>query len=146
MSDQPRADVLEGGSMIFSEATRILQVGKYYPPYRGGMETHLEQLSSLLNHRVDLNVLVANDTRQTSFERVGGVKVTRLGRMLNLSGAPVCPNMVRAIRAAKADLVHLHFPNPMAVFAYLASGHRGPVVATWHSDIVRQNTLAKFFQ
>jgi glycosyltransferase involved in cell wall biosynthesis len=40
----------------------------------------------------------------------------------------------------------LHFPNPMAVLAYLASGYRGPMVVTYHSDMVRQKILGPMFE
>jgi rhamnosyl/mannosyltransferase len=52
---------------------------------------------------------------------------------------------VRKIRAAKSDIIHIHWPNPSAVLAYLASGHRGKLVLTYHSDVVRQRTLAAAF-
>jgi glycosyltransferase involved in cell wall biosynthesis len=42
-------------------------------------------------------------------------------------------------------VVHLHWPNPGAVLAYLASGHRGRLVITYHSDIIRQKVLRHFF-
>ena len=54
--------------------------------------------------------------------------------------------MTQAIRSARADLVHVHLPNPAAVVAMLASGYRGPTIVTWHSDVVRQRVLAKLFQ
>ena len=50
--------------------------------------------------------------------------------------------MARRIAASDANIVHLHLPNPAAMFAFLTSGYRGPVVATYHSDIVRQKILA----
>jgi rhamnosyl/mannosyltransferase len=53
--------------------------------------------------------------------------------------------MVREIRDSKADIIHIHFPNPTAILAYLASGHRGRLVITYHSDIVRQKVLGRFF-
>jgi rhamnosyl/mannosyltransferase len=132
--------------MNLSSATRVLQLGKYYPPCRGGIETHLELLSRLLSARVDLAVVVANDCPRRAREVIDGVSVDRLARPLTLAGAPICPAMVGAIRRIKPDLVHVHWPNPAAVLSYLASGHRGPVVATWHSDVVRQKMLATFFR
>jgi rhamnosyl/mannosyltransferase len=53
--------------------------------------------------------------------------------------------MVRRIREAKADLVHIHWPNPTALLAYLASGQRGRLVFTYHSDVVRQRVLSRVF-
>jgi len=54
--------------------------------------------------------------------------------------------MAAQIRTSGADLVHIHLPNPTAVLAYLASGYRGRLVITYHSDIVKQKVLARVFQ
>jgi glycosyltransferase involved in cell wall biosynthesis len=125
---------------------RVLQVGKFYAPARGGIETCLKyQSEALLNH-VDLKVIVANGERSTSREVINGVPVTRLPTWATLSSAPVCPGMVREIRAARADIVHLHLPNPAAVLAYLASGYSGTLILHYHSDIVRQKWTSKAFQ
>ena len=124
---------------------RILHVGKYYLPYRGGIESHLQTLSEELNGRVDLNVIVSNIGRRTTKDLIDGVKITRVGKLFDFSSAPICPGLVREIRKAKADIVHIHWPNPAAVLAYLASGHRGKLVFTYHSDIVRQRKMAVAF-
>jgi len=125
---------------------RVLHVGKFYPPHIGGMETHLQALCGGLQRFVDVEVIVANDARRNEKALVDGVQVTRVGTMFDLASAPVCPGMVRKIRQAEADLVHLHLPNPTAILAYLASGHRGRLVVTYHSDIVRQKVLGRAFQ
>jgi glycosyltransferase involved in cell wall biosynthesis len=125
---------------------RVLQVGKYYPPHPGGMESHLESLCGELKRSIDLEIVVAaSDGFETNEELLQGMKLTRAGKLFNLRSAPFCPGMVRKIRASKADLVHIHLPNPGAILAYLASGHRGRLVFTYHSDIVRQKVLSKFF-
>lgn len=124
---------------------RVLHVGKYYPPYHGGMESHLEGLSNELNRLVDLEVIVANTSWRTADEIVDGIKVTRVGKLFDLQSAPICPDLVRRIRRAKSDIIHIHWPNPSAVLAYLLSGHRGKLVITYHSDVVRQRTLAAAF-
>ncbi len=125
---------------------RVLQVGKFYPPHAGGMESHLEALCTQLKNSVDLEVLVSSSNGdRTIREVVDGVKVTRLSKLFSLRSAPICPQMVSHIRASNADIVHLHLPNPGAILSYLASGHRGRLVVTYHSDIVRQKVLSRFF-
>jgi rhamnosyl/mannosyltransferase len=109
------------------------------------MESHLEGLSNELNQLVDLEVIVANSGRRTKEEIVDGVKVTRVGKLFDLQSAPICPDLMRQIRRASADIIHIHWPNPSAVLAYLASGHRGRLVITYHSDVVRQRMLAAAF-
>jgi glycosyltransferase involved in cell wall biosynthesis len=125
---------------------RVLHVGKFYPPHMGGMETHLRTLCAGLKNSVDLKVIVANDTRWTEQSAVEGVDVTRLGTLLSLSSTPICPLIAQKIRETRADLVHIHLPNPWAVLGYLLSGHRGPLVVTWHSDVIRQRILGRAFE
>ena len=127
------------------DGLRVLHIGKFYPPHPGGMETHLQALCGELKQTINVEVLVANGARETSEEVINGVRVSRLGTFLNFGAAPVCPEMAGRVRQSKADIVHLHWPNPTAVLAYLASGHRGKLVFTYHSDIIRQRLLRKPF-
>jgi glycosyltransferase involved in cell wall biosynthesis len=124
---------------------KVLHVGKYYPPHRGGIETHLEALSRELAKTVDLRVIVSNDRPSTSREVLDGVDLLRVATPLTLFSTPICPAMVSAIRHSAADLIHIHLPNPMAVVAYLASGHRGKAIFTYHSDTIRQKILGPLF-
>jgi rhamnosyl/mannosyltransferase len=109
------------------------------------MESHLQALCGQLRGRVDVEVLVSSDTRETTEEVLDSVKVTRVGTLFDFAAAPVCPEAVRRIRESRADIVHIHWPHPTALLAYLASGHGGRLVITYHSDIVRQKILAKLF-
>ena len=123
----------------------VLQVGKFYPPEVGGLETHLELLCAGLARDVEVSVVVANRGRRTVTEQMAGLPVTRAAPWANLFGAPLCPGMIGQIRRSKADIVHLHLPNPGAVMAYLLSGRQGLLVATWHSDTIRQKRLGRLF-
>ncbi|HEX5734936.1 MAG TPA: glycosyltransferase [Blastocatellia bacterium] len=125
---------------------RVLHVGKFYPPFMGGMETHLQSLCGGLQELVDLNVIVANDARHSATDVVDGINVMRLGRSFNFAAAPICPDMSRRIREAEADIIHIHVPNPTAILAYLASRHGGRLVVTYHSDIIRQKVLGRAFR
>lgn len=121
---------------------RVLQVGKFYPPYRGGMETHLEDLCQELAKSVDIRVVVASGRRRSVIERIRDVEVERVATLGTVAGTPLCPAMPRRIRAGQADLFHVHLPNPMAVAAVLASRRPVPLVATYQSDIIRQRLWA----
>ena len=61
---------------------KVLQLGKYYAPYRGGMETHLSGLCEELKGRVELEVLVSNTAPRTVREVVHGVPVTRCAELV----------------------------------------------------------------
>ena len=124
----------------------VLHIGKYYPPARGGMESHLEVLSNELKGLVNLRLIVANENRRTVRESSDDLKITRVGEIFKLQSAPICPALIQELRKANADIVHLHWPNPMAVLAYLLSGLKSKLVFTYHSDVVRQRKLAVAFQ
>ena len=125
-------------SAVTSRASKVLHVGKFYPPHKGGMETHLRDLCLGLSQSLEIEVLVANDSWRTERSRPDGISVTRVGTPISLLGAPVSPTTARRIRDARAQIVHLHFPHPTAAFAFLASRVDAPLVISWHSDIVRQ--------
>jgi len=112
----------------------------------GGIETHVQVLCRELQKYVDVEVLVASDTTADDEFRDGDVKVTRVGTSFSASSAPVSFALPRLIRHAEADIIHLHLPNPPAILALLLSGYRGKVIATYHSDIVRQQFMGKLFE
>jgi glycosyltransferase involved in cell wall biosynthesis len=126
----------------------ILHVGKYFPPFRGGLELYLRDLvdaigevgvsSALLVHRHDRSVRTVDDTVV-----LGGrpVHVVRAGTWFTLLFAPVSPafplQLRRLIAWARPDLLHLHLPNPSAFWALLLpSARRLPWVVHWHADVI----------
>ncbi len=125
---------------------RVLQIGKFYPPVRGGMETHLQDLCHALTPTVDIDVIVGHTSARSTEDHDGSIRVHRVGTIANIAGASICPRMVCAIRSVPADIVHLHSPNPTAVISYLLSGHPGRLIVTHHSDIVRQHFLKTVFE
>src|SRR5262245_1778320 len=58
---------------------RVLHAGKYYEPYRGGIETALKTLCGVGSGEIINDVLVANVTARTVVERVGNIDVVRAG-------------------------------------------------------------------
>ncbi len=105
------------------------------------METHLEGLCQHMRGLAHVEVLVSGRSRRTVREVVDGIPVTRVGTWATIRSAPVCPDLRRLIGRSRADVVHLHHPNPSAFLSYLASGHRGRLVVTYHSDVVQQRLL-----
>ncbi len=125
---------------------KVLHVGKHYPPFMGGIETHLRALAEGTATRADVEVVVANNTHETVIDRVGPIDVKRLKQHFSVRRAPVCLGLAKAIRESNPDVVHLHLPNPAAVIALLWSGYSGPLMVTYHSDVVRQRLLGKLFE
>jgi rhamnosyl/mannosyltransferase len=127
---------------------RVLQLGKYFPPYKGGIESHLHLLCAELKEQLELDVVVCNTRPRTVRERIDGIPVTRCAEVGHLASTSLCPTMPLELSRRDYDVIHLHFPHPVGVMSYLASRkpRRHAVVVTYHSDIVRQARLLTFFR
>ncbi len=126
---------------------RVLQLGKYYYPYMGGIENHLYTLCNELRPHVEVEAIVCNSERRTVDESVNGVRVTRCAQVVDVASVSLCPAMPLTLSQRNYTILHNHFPHPMGELSYLASkkpaSHR--VVVTYHGDIVRQERLLKVY-
>jgi glycosyltransferase involved in cell wall biosynthesis len=122
---------------------KVLQLGKFYPPFYGGMETHLQLLATRLQASVDVHVAVAADPSPPGPDADGSVPLRRMRSYGMVSSTPICPELFQVIGDIKPDLVHIHHPHPLAMLAYLTSRTAAPCVVSYHSDIVRQRTLRR---
>lgn len=119
---------------------RVLHVGKFYPPYRGGMEVFLaDLLHEQRRQGIDAHALVHGDPLPDDPEWVQRVPV-----QFNLVYAPMALGFRRALGKAidrlKPDVLHLHMPNNSALWALTLPGARKvPWVVHWHSDVVVSN-------
>lgn len=116
---------------------KVLHLGKFYPPARGGMETILALICERTSGEVQNRVLVANSSSGTVKERHGSVDVIRVGAVARIGAVSVCPTLPLALAREEADLIVLHEPNPMALVAYFLSRPRGRLVVWYHSDVIR---------
>ena len=124
---------------------RVLHVGKYYFPYRRGIETYLKTLAEGLKDRCDLLVAVSNTERKSVEEEINGVKVIRLSPALHLSSTDFTLGLPKLIKDFKPDIVHVHLPNPWAETAWKLAGKPKRLFVSFHSDIIRQKTLLKLY-
>ena len=120
---------------------RVLQIGKYYYPFRGGMESSLYTLVNSLKDKVEFQVLVSNTKLARKIEFIDGVRVIRAGRWGSLFSQPLCPGIFFWLKRLKADIIHLHLPNPLAGLFYLLANPGSRLIISYHSDILRQKVL-----
>ena len=124
---------------------RVLHIGKFYPPARGGMETVLQTLCRGELQSVETRALVMHRSRKTTHEVVDGVPVTRVGSLLTVGAVAVAPTLPLWIARADADLLVLHEPNPMALLAYFVARPKTPLVIWYHSEVVRPRWRYRLF-
>ena len=116
---------------------RVLHLGKFYPPARGGMETILALICDRTSADVENTVLVANDTCALSEERHGSVEVIRLPAIAKVGAVALLPTLPFRLRKARTDLVIIHEPNPMALLAYFLARPAGKLIVWFHSEVIR---------
>ncbi len=125
---------------------KILELGKFYPPHYGGMETLLRAFcEGFLGCGAEVECVVANDRARTEREILGGVPIHRLASFGLVASTAVCPSYLSSTRRMRADIWHHHFPNPLADLAGLLGPRRVPLVMTYHSDVIRQKGLLAYY-
>jgi len=116
---------------------RILHIGKFFPPYRGGMESFLADLVQTQRAQgIDSHALVHGQPLADDPPWLRRVPV-----QLNLIYTPIALGfrtaLKQAIRDVRPQVLHLHMPNVSAFWALtLISAHKIPWVVHWHSDVV----------
>jgi rhamnosyl/mannosyltransferase len=122
-------------------AMKVLHIGTFYPPHIGGVETHLQHLAEGLKGHIVTNVVVANDYLRTDRSWVNGVRITRVANFGRVASSALTWGMSREIARTDADIVHIQAPNPLAMNAFLRSGHHGKLVITHQADIIGRKFL-----
>jgi rhamnosyl/mannosyltransferase len=116
---------------------KVLHVGKYYPPVRGGMERVLQLLCEGERRQVDSRVLVAGTGRTTVHEVRNGVPVARAGSLATIGSVALSPVLPLELFRTRRDITVLHEPNPVALVSDCVTVGRGPLVVYFHSEVVR---------
>ncbi|MEH2160639.1 MAG: glycosyltransferase [Nostoc sp.] len=133
---------------------RIIHLSKYYPPDRGGIETHVQTLARTQAalgadvHVVCVNTFDKHGSLSTRTETVNeidcDVHVIRLGRFLSFARFDFCPQILSNIYQLLKEpntLLHIHTPNPTMLIALTLLPKRLPLVITHHSDVIKQRIL-----
>ena len=116
---------------------RVLHIGKFFPPDRGGIESYLADLIAQQRAMgLEVAALVHGQPQPDDPPWLIRVPV-----QMQVVYAPIAlgmwPALLRALKAFQPDVLHLHMPN-LAVFWALFS-HQAmavPWVVHWHSDVM----------
>ena len=128
---------------------RVLHVYRtYFPETQGGLEETIRQIC--LNTAplgVVSRVLCTSETIEPRIVRRNEADVYRARRTgevascsLSVDAFPLFRRLLRW-----ADVVHYHFPWPLADVMHFIGRVRVPTVVTYHSDIVRQRLLGRLY-
>lgn len=122
---------------------RLLQIGKYFSPDKGGIETVTEGVSTaLLDHDIVADVLCLSTQRAYPPLDLG-YDVIRARPGVEINHKSLSTDYLAKIRALAPhyDAALLHIPNPLGMVGALL-GWRKPLILLWHSDVLVYPALA----
>lgn len=124
---------------------QILHIGKYYPPFFGGIECFMgDLLPALLSVGITPTALVHAHNWQPSgragTSTIADITVIRAPSWGRLVYAPISPLFFLSLRQAildfKPNILHLHLPNTSAFWVLQEPlAQKIPWIIHWHSDI-----------
>lgn len=130
---------------------RILHIGKYYAPFRGGVETYLQDsLKALalrghaclaLVHNHEKGLRASDELHGNEQAGSSSWRVVRSATWVSAFFTPVSPgfrgDLKRLIASFRPDIIHAHLPNPSACWLLTLHSVRDiPLVIHWHSDVL----------
>lgn len=127
---------------------RVLHIGKFYAPFKGGVETYLLDVMQALAERGHEGAALVHGHERgfgVSRERHGregaGWTVWRAGTWFRAFFTPISPGFRNAlaglVKTFRPDVIHAHLPNPSACWLLtLPETRRIPLVLHWHSDVL----------
>ena len=125
---------------------KILHIGKYYSPIEGGIESINKFVVESLQGSIQ-RILTFNNLNQSSENEVNGIPIVRAASKGVIASQPLSLKyfweMKRYLDLFNPDIVHLHYPNPLAAFYLLLLNKRYKLIVHWHSDIVAQRFIHK---
>lgn len=126
---------------------KVLHIGKYYPPYFGGIEkVNYDLVEGLNEQNVETDVLVFNHLINIKKEDKK-YKIYRARTLFTFASQPISFDFFRIFKKIykKYDVLHFHLPNPLATVTILLFNPKTKIVLHWHSDIVKQKILLIFY-
>jgi len=129
---------------------KVLHLFKtYFPDSYGGTEQFINQLARGCSTRgVEVDVLSLTRESDRASQPIDGHMSHRARLDFEISSTGFSWQVIGRFKelAARTDIVHLHFPWPFMDVVHFATMHRKPTIITYHSDIVRQRMLMRFYR
>lgn len=130
---------------------RVLEISKFYPPHRGGIEAVAGGVSEKLAEMGHNVIVCTSDVPKKSFsgfhEELDNPSIHRSSCWLTVFNTPFCPGMLNTMLREDYDVVNIHLPDPFGnMLLNLAQWFRmKPVVVTYHADIVKSRWYHRLF-
>jgi rhamnosyl/mannosyltransferase len=126
---------------------RVSMLVKLYPPWVGGLESHVAQLSVAVARIPGYRVQVLTGQPQPGFaatEVRDGIEIHRAATVGRVARTPIALGLGRMLRESQPHIVHYNAPFPWGELAVPPQGTR--VVVTYYHDVIRQRLLSKIYR
>jgi glycosyltransferase involved in cell wall biosynthesis len=123
---------------------RIAQIAPYFYPHIGGVETHVYNLSKgFVKEGHEVTVYTSQVKGTIENENYEGIIIKRTKPIITAFTTPVTPKIKERIIQGKHDIIHAHYPPPLASYYAAKASKRKkiPFILTYHCDLV----LPKFY-
>lgn len=130
---------------------KVLQLGRFFPPSTGGIETVMYDITEVLNAYEDVLCDVLCSSKNYTYEEniYDKYKVIRTKSYGVYFSTSITPQMIFKLKEIikEYDILHIHLPDPMAnIVLMLVDSSKQKIILHWHSDIVRQKYLLKVYE
>lgn len=123
---------------------RVLHIGKFYPPFVGGMENFIGDLLPALERCGIVTAAMVHGhefARKHPYGKDEERRICRAPTYGNVFFAPISPAfpfyLLRLLRNFNPHILHIHLPNISAFWAMFLPGARNiPWILQWQSDVV----------
>jgi glycosyltransferase involved in cell wall biosynthesis len=114
----------------------------FYPPLAGGIMGYVRDIAdeaAWRGHDVEVNTTGVRWARRETLP--SGVVVSRHREFARVLSTPFSTALVKAVRQATADVLHVHMPCPPSELGALLNDNDVPLVLSYHSQLGRQRFL-----
>lgn len=124
---------------------KILQVGKLYYPWIGGVEKVVQEIAEGLNRKDDfeIEVLCCQPKGKRKVEEINKVKVYKGSSSRIFWGMPISFDFFKLFKklSKNVDIIDFHQPFSLGDLALFLFRPKAKIISHYHSDIVRQRVF-----
>ena len=131
---------------------RILHVSTYFLPNYGGIEQVAFDICKCAPLNFEQKIICFNDKNKVEVDCFDNFEVHRIGTSLKLFSQSISLkyffHLKKLIKNYSPDFIHFHAPNPLIsiYLLLLLKNSKSKFFVHWHSDIIRQKKLHKFYK
>lgn len=129
---------------------KVLHVYKtYYPDTFGGVEAFIKELSKgLIEKGIESSIFCLTSQKNEEEIFIDSIKIYKIPYDISLASTPLSLKAVFKFKeiVQNFDIIHYHFPYPLADLFHLFYGKNKKSIVTYHSDIVKQKFLYFFYK